>query len=78
MNEPADESPRRSGIHRAISVAFGIFLLVMATLILFIADDDTLAGSLIAAAVLGLLGVDVIVSVVRDRRSILSRIGPLP
>jgi hypothetical protein len=40
--------------------------------------SDRSFGPLLAAAVIGILGIDAIASAFRNRPSLLSRIGPLP
>ncbi|CAN5712806.1 hypothetical protein BH23GEM8_BH23GEM8_01580 [soil metagenome] len=60
---------------------FGVFLLVLAILtILTIVTSSgaTRSGALLVAFVLGALGLDAVISAARDRRSLVSRIGPLP
>lgn len=63
---------------RKADAAFGIFFLALVPIILVVAWEDTPVGALVVAAVVGLLGVDAIFSAVRNRRSLVSRIGPLP
>lgn len=62
--------------YRLITAAFGAFFTICA-IALFLLSDRTIVP-LLAAAVIGLLGVEAIVSAYRCRRSLLSRIGPLP
>lgn len=62
--------------HRLITAAFGAFFTVCA-IALFLLSDRTIFP-LLAAAVIGLLGIDAIVNAFRARRSLLSRLGPLP
>ena len=62
--------------HRLVTAAFGAFFVVVAV-VLYVVSDHTI-GPALAAAGLGLLGIDAIVSAYRNTRSLLSRIGPLP
>ncbi len=68
--------PSRSG--RLVSTLFGLFFATLGVFIVTEAPAPITAGPLIAALVVGGLGVDLIVSAVRGKASLLSRIGPLP
>jgi len=68
----------KSKVDRIVMALFGAFFLVLAGLVLFAAWDSTPFGAIAVASVLGLLGVDAMLSAKQDRPSILSRIGPLP
>jgi len=63
---------------RAVTAIFGVFFVVLALLILVAAWESTPTGAAIASLVVGFLGAEAILSAVRDRASLLSRIGPLP
>ena len=63
---------------RVADALFGTFFLALAAAVLVLAWHSSPIGSVIAALVLGFLGAEAIVSAVRCRRSLLSRIGPLP
>lgn len=63
---------------RLVDLLFGIFLAVLAAAILFTSDQSSLAGSIIAAGVVGGLGIEAICSAARGKRSLLARIGPMP
>jgi hypothetical protein len=67
----------RSLTHRLTTV-FGIFLILMAALILVSAERPTRVGVVVVAVGLGLLGLDAVISGVRRRTPLVSRIGPLP
>ena len=56
-------------------MAFGVFFLSMAAVIFFYADGGLVY---LAAILVGGLGAEVLYSAIRGRRSLLSRIGPLP
>ena len=70
------DSTPTSSTYRWVSAAFGAFLIVIAGLIVSVSELSL--GPLAAAAVIGLLGVDAVVSAYRKTRSLISRIGPLP
>jgi Flp pilus assembly protein TadB len=63
---------------RVTDALFGTFILALAVAVLVLAWHSSPIAAAIAALVLGFLGVEAIVSAVRCRRSLLSRIGPLP
>lgn len=60
------------------NVVIGLFCLAMAAAVGVVGWEATPLGASLAALVLCLLGADAIVSAVRRKRSLLSRIGPLP
>jgi uncharacterized membrane protein len=63
---------------RIVGVLFGIFFLAVAFLILFTSSTSTRVAAIAAAVVIGGLGLDSVASAMRGKRSLLSRIGPLP
>lgn len=63
---------------RTADALFGIFFIVLAVAILVAGSESTLTGALVAAIVVGGLGVDALVNAARNKRSLISRIGPLP
>jgi uncharacterized membrane protein HdeD (DUF308 family) len=75
MSQPPLEETRSN---RLVSAGFGVLLLMIAAFVLTSADVATGIGSTLLAVVLGLLGVDALISAARKRRSLMSRIGPLP
>lgn len=77
-NHPGTVHAMNSALHHRITTVFGIFLILMAALILVSADRPTRVGVVVVAVGLGLLGLDAVVSGVRKRRPLVSRIGPLP
>jgi hypothetical protein len=66
----------RSKTYRLVTAAFGVLFAVIA-LVMVVVSDRSL-GPLLVAAVVGILGVDAVVSALRNKPSLLSRIGPLP
>jgi uncharacterized membrane protein YdcZ (DUF606 family) len=63
---------------RVVGGCMGALFVALAIAIIGFADRPLGAGALVAALVVGLLGVDALVNAVRSKRSLLSRIGPLP
>jgi hypothetical protein len=72
----------RTGAHNRLDrwVCAGVGLLFMVLALAIAISSDGSAGGWVyaAAAVIGALGVEALVAAVRNRRSLLSRIGPLP
>lgn len=62
--------------HRWVTGVFGVFLLAMAFAIVVFSDRS--AGPLVATAVVAGLGLDALVSSIRNKPSLLSRMGPFP
>ena len=62
--------------YRVVTAVFGLFFVVLAVAIVVVSDRTV--GPLLAAAVVSVLGIDAIVSALRNKPSLLSRIGPLP
>jgi hypothetical protein len=63
---------------RIVAGCMGALFVALAFAIIGLADRPMGSGALIAALVIGLLGVDALINAVRNKRSLLSRIGPLP
>jgi hypothetical protein len=63
---------------RIVTGCMGALFVALAIAIVVVVDRPMGPGALAAAFVIGLLGVDALINAVRDRRSLLSRIGPLP
>ena len=61
---------------KSVTVGVGALFVVLGTLIAVTAENGAL--SYLAALGVGGLGIDAIVSALQNRRSLLSRIGPLP
>lgn len=66
----------RPKVHRLVTGAFGLLFVALAIAILAVSERT--AGPLVAAAGVGFLGIDALVSAFRGKPSALSRIGPLP
>lgn len=78
MTKPVEDPLLPSKGRRKVDAAFGAFFVALAIAILAVSDWPLPAGALVAASLVGFLGLDAIVGAVRGRRSLLSRIGPLP
>jgi putative Mn2+ efflux pump MntP len=63
--------------YRVVTAVVGLVFVASAVLILSMGASPDLK-QWIAAAIIGLLGLDALVSAFRNKRSLLSRIGPLP
>lgn len=76
-SEPSHHAPQWTS-RRIVDLLFGIFFTVLAAAILIWSDQASFAGSIIAAGAVGGLGIEAICCAIRGKRSLLSRIGPLP
>jgi hypothetical protein len=63
---------------RIVDAGFGVFFIGLAVSVVVFADPLTGAGPWLVAAILAALGGEAVWSAIVDRRSWLSRIGPLP
>ena len=63
---------------RIVAGCMGALFVALAFAIIGLADRPLGPGALVAALVVGWLGIDALVNAVRNKRSLLSRIGPLP
>jgi hypothetical protein len=62
--------------NRSITAGIGILFVALAVFIVLVAENGWMAY--LAALVVGGLGLDAIVAALQGRRSLISRIGPLP
>lgn len=76
--EAADKSKTASRAERIGNAVVGVFLAAIAGWIVVVAAPFASSGEPIAALVIGALGADALVSAITGRRSLASRIGPLP
>jgi hypothetical protein len=60
---------------KVVEIAFGVFFCSLSAMIFFCSDSGL---AYLAAFLLGGLGAEVLYSAIRGRRSLLSRLGPLP
>lgn len=74
--QPTEHSPAPSRAQRAVSYGYGVFFLALGLLIFVVADFSL--GTVLAGLAVAGLGVDAIVSTLRNKKSVLARIGPLP
>jgi hypothetical protein len=72
------DRPPPNGPSPRVESAFGIGFILVAIAIVVYADPGMGAGPWLVAAVIGGLGLDAVLAAARGRRSLLSRIGPLP
>ena len=75
-----NRSPAKRQVTRERGAAFviGVFFVGVAVAILVTSRNDLSVGAVLAAVVIGGLGIEALLSAVRNRRCLLSRIGPLP
>ncbi len=78
MTKPDHGREVMSMARRRVDAAFGAFFVAIAITILVVSGWPIALGAVVAASIVGFLGLDAIVGAVRGRRSLLSRIGPLP
>jgi hypothetical protein len=78
MKKNAGQQVTRSKQELVIRSFFGLFFLALAIAILVLSTPANRMGSLFAALIIGSLGADELISLRLQRRSLLSRIGPLP
>jgi hypothetical protein len=78
MKKNAGGQITRSKQELVIRAFFGLFFLALAIAVLLLSTPATRTGSVFVALIIGILGLDELVSLYRRRRSLLSRIGPLP
>ena len=77
-NLPPNTPFTKSKQYRIVTFLFGLFFLILAILILVLSGPSPGVGSFFVALIVGGLGLDGIISALRQKRSLLSRIGPLP
>ena len=71
-----EQHPEQSTVYRCITAAFGLLFLAVAVVIVVISELSL--GVLVAIGLVGGLGADALISAMRGKRAMLSRIGPLP
>ena len=77
MSNNARNQDGRQG-SRIVTGCMGALFVALAIAIIAVVDRPIGLGALIAAMVIGLLGIDALIGAVRGKRPLLSRIGPLP
>jgi hypothetical protein len=78
MTSPDDRPGMRGKLDRWVTAAVGLLFVGIAIAILAISASERPIAAFLAALVTGGLGIDALLSAARNRRSFLSRIGPLP
>ncbi len=78
MTDATDKRKTAPRAERIGNAVFGAFLVAIAGWIVVIAAPFTSTGEPIAALVTAAVGADALVSAITGRRSLASRIGPLP
>ena len=78
MNSPDDRQGERGKLDRWVTAVVGLLFVGIAIAILALSASERPIAAFLAAFVTGGLGVDALLSAARNRRSFLSRIGPLP
>jgi len=74
-----DPDPATGGTReRVAAFVIGAFFVGVAVAILVTSRSDLSVGPVLAAVVIGGLGIEALLSAARNRRCLLSRIGPLP
>lgn len=61
-----------------VDAAFGVFFIALAIVIVIATWETGGVAALVVALIVGLLGVEALFSAARGKRSLISRIGPLP
>lgn len=74
--QPTEHQPLQSKAYRTVTCVFGTLFVAVALAIFVISESSW--GALIAGALVGGLGLDAIISALRNKKSLLARIGPLP
>ena len=78
MQEPSENRRLESKTNRMITGGFGVLFIVVAVMIAVLSSPPMHLGAVLTALVIGVLGLDALISAIRGKRSLLSRIGPLP
>jgi len=78
MSDDAKPLKDQGTRERIAAVAIGVLFVGIAIAILASFVDDLSVGPVLAAVVIGGLGIEALLSAARKRRCLLSRIGPLP
>ena len=73
---PMTNSTGNSRSHRLVTAAFGMLFLALAIAMIVISDRTI--GPILASVATGILGLDALASAYRNKRSLLSRVGPMP
>ena len=77
MSDNGRNQDERQG-SRIVTGCMGTLFVGLAIAIIVVVDRPIGLGALAAAMMIGSLGIDALIAAVRAKRSLLSRIGPLP
>jgi hypothetical protein len=78
MSDDANPAKREGSGERVAAVLIGALFVGISLAILAAFMHDLSVGPVLAAVVIGGLGIEALLSAARNRRCLLSRIGPLP
>jgi hypothetical protein len=78
MKQLKNHTRPKNKVDRLISAAFGMFFIAIAIATIFSSGSTNLLGKYVVVFMIGGLGAEALFSAVCNRRSLLSRIGPLP
>ena len=78
MSDDANPTRDRGTRERVAAAVIGVLFVAVALAIVVTSVRDLSTGPVLAAIVIGSLGVEALISAARNRRCLLSRIGPLP
>ncbi|WP_372661180.1 hypothetical protein [Hydrogenophaga sp.] len=76
MTDTERTGEKRSTTYRLVTAAFGALFTLIAIAIVVV--SELTVGVALAAVVIGILGLDAVISAYRNAPSLLARIGPLP
>ena len=74
--QPTKQRQAQSTTYRAVTAGFGVFFIAVALTLIVVSEISL--KTVIAAVLVGGLGLDAVVSALRSKKSLLARIGPLP
>jgi hypothetical protein len=78
MEKTSAHADAQNRLDRWVCAGVGLLFVGLAAAIVLSSDAAADIWVYLAAAVIGALGVDALVAAARKRRSVLSRVGPLP
>lgn len=76
MTQKLNKKAEKTKSYQIITALVGLLFVVIAITLVFITDNSIAAVS--AEFIIGLLGVDALISAYKKKESLLFRIGPLP
>jgi uncharacterized membrane protein HdeD (DUF308 family) len=75
---PNSKDYRATKRHKIIGVSFGVFLMLIAVVLIIVYEPGAGLVYVLGIALFVLLGLNQIISVLQERDSIMDKIGPLP